>query len=194
MKIDADAAGMDAERLSRIDDHLLRRYLEPGKIAGCQVAVMRRGVLAHLSSMGYADRERTVHVTDDTIWRIYSMTKPITGVALMSLYERGHFQLTDPVTRFIPEWSAMKVAERTEDGSTRLVEPHRPINVRDVLMHMSGLGYGRDNADLTLEGQDGRMRPPSSRFDSLADMVERQAGWALRFHPGTRWLYSFGTD
>ena len=131
MKIDADAAGMDAERLSRIDEHLLRRYLEPGKIAGCQVAVMRRGALAHLSSMGYADRERTVHVTEDTIWRIYSMTKPITGVALMSLYEHGLFQLTDPVSRLIPEWANLQVRERDESGAERLVEPHRPMQIRD---------------------------------------------------------------
>jgi CubicO group peptidase (beta-lactamase class C family) len=194
MKVDAEAAGMDAGRLARIDEHLRSRYVEPGKIAGCQVAVVRRGSVAHFSNIGLADRERNVPVSEDTIWRIYSMSKPITGVALMSLYEQGHFQLTDPVTRFIPEWSGMKVAERGEDGSTRLVDPHRTINVRDLLMHMSGLGYGRDNADLTLEAEDGRMRPPSSRFDSLADMVERQSSWALRFQPGTRWLYSFGTD
>jgi CubicO group peptidase (beta-lactamase class C family) len=194
MKVDAEAAGMDAARLARIDEHLRNRYVEPGKIAGCQVAVIRRGSVAHFSNIGLSDRERNVPVADETIWRIYSMTKPITGVALMSLYERGHFQLTDPVTRFIPEWQGMKVAQRGDDGSTRLVDPSRPINVRDLLMHMSGLGYGRDNADLNLEAQDGRLRPPSSRFDSLADMVERQADWALRFQPGTRWLYSLGTD
>jgi CubicO group peptidase (beta-lactamase class C family) len=85
MKVDAEAAGMDGQRLARVDDHLRRRYLEPGKIAGCQVAVMRRGALAHLSSMGYADQERRIHVSDETIWRIYSMTKPVTGVALMCL-------------------------------------------------------------------------------------------------------------
>ena len=194
MKVDAEAAGMDPARLARIDEHLRARYVEPGKIAGCQVAVMRRGSLAHFSNIGLADRERNVLVDDDTIWRIYSMTKPITGVALMSLYERGNFQLADPVTRFIPQWSGMKVAERKEDGSTQLVDPHRPINVRDLLMHMSGLGYGRDNTDLNIETEDGKVSPPSSRFDSLADMVDRQAKWALRFQPGTRWLYSFGTD
>lgn len=194
MKVDAEAAGMHPGRLARVDEHLRSRYVEPGKIAGCQVAVIRRGSLAHFSNLGLADRERNVPVAEDTIWRIYSMTKPITGVALMSLYERGTFQLTDPVTRFIPQWKDMKVAERAEDGSRRLVDPRRPINVRDCLMHMSGLGYGRDNADLNLEAQDGRLRPPSSRFDSLADMVDRQATWPLRFEPGTRWLYSFGTD
>lgn len=194
MKVDADAAGMDANRLARIDDHLKSRYIDPGKIAGCQVAVFRKGSVAHYSELGLADRERGLPVGEDTIWRIYSMTKPITGVALMTLYERGHFQLSDPVSRFIPSWRSMKVAEKSEDGSVRQVDPVRPINVRDLLMHMSGLGYGRDNMDLVLEGEDGRVRAPSTRFDSLEDMVERQAGWPLRFQPGTRWLYSFGTD
>ncbi|HEX4863186.1 MAG TPA: serine hydrolase domain-containing protein [Acidimicrobiales bacterium] len=194
MKVDAEAAGMDPGRLARIDDHLRSRYVEPGKIAGCQIAVMRRGSLAHFSNLGLADRERNIPVSEDTIWRIYSMTKPITGVALMSLYERGHFQLTDPVTRFIPQWADMKVADPTLDGSTRLVDAHRPISIRDLLMHMSGLGYGRDNSHLNLDASDGKVSPPSSRFESLAEMVDRQATWALRFQPGTRWLYSFGTD
>ncbi len=196
MKIDVDAAGMDAERLSRIDDHFQRRYLEPGKIAGCQVAVMRRGALAHFSSLGFADRERGVPVEEETIWRIYSMTKPITGVALMTLYERGEFQLTDDVSaRLLPEWRGLKVAERGEDGSTRLVEPTRPVNVRDLLMHMAGIGYGPDNADLDLGPVGDERRMPGVRVDhDLAALVTRLAGSPLRFHPGTRWLYSFGTD
>jgi hypothetical protein len=89
VKIDADAAGMDAGRLARIDEHLRTRYLEPGKIAGCQVVVARHGAIAHASSLGERDRERARPVTDDTIWRLYSMTKPVTGVALLTLYERG---------------------------------------------------------------------------------------------------------
>ena len=195
MKVDADAAGMDAGRLSRIDDHLRRQYLEPGKIAGCQVAVVRRGVLAHFSSLGHSDRERQVPVADDTIWRIYSMTKPITGVALMSLYERGLFQLTDPVSRLIPEWRNLAVREHASDGTWRLVDPQRPVQIRDLLMHMAGLGYGGDNADLDLGPIGDTGRAPSVRFDrDLETMVSRLATSPLRFHPGTRWLYSLGTD
>jgi CubicO group peptidase (beta-lactamase class C family) len=194
MKIDAEAAGMDATRLSRIDEHLRHRYLDSGKIAGCQVAVMRRGVLAHFSSLGYADRERKVPVAEDTIWRIYSMTKPIAGVALMSLYERGDFQLTDAVSRLIPEWADLRVAERADDGSTRLVEPLRPMQIRDLMMHTAGLGYGRDNADLELNVGDGERAPTIRLDDDLRTMVARLAGSPLRFHPGTRWLYSLGID
>ena len=99
MKTNAAAAGMDAGRLDRIEEHLQRGYVGPGKIAGCLTAVARHGELAYFSCLGDADRERTLPVADDTIWRIYSMTKPITGVALMTLYERGYFQLGDPVHR-----------------------------------------------------------------------------------------------
>ncbi|HEY3810929.1 MAG TPA: serine hydrolase domain-containing protein [Acidimicrobiales bacterium] len=195
MKLDADAAGMDAARLSRLDDHLQARYIEPGKIAGCQVAVVRRGSLAHFSSLGYADRERQVPVSADTIWRIYSMTKPITGVALMSLYERGLFQLTDPVSTLIPSWTDLRVAEDAPDGTRRLVEPQRPMQIRDLLMHTAGLGYGRDNADLDLGPIGDRGTAPSVRFDQdLETMVARLAGSPLRFHPGTHWLYSLGID
>lgn len=194
MKVDADAAGMSASRLTRIDDHLQRRYVDPGKIAGCQTAVVRKGALAHFSSLGLADRERGQAVDESTIWRIYSMTKPITGVALMTLYEQGHFQLGDPVDRFIPSWRDLKVAENTENGPTRLVDPGRPVSVKDLMMHMAGLGYGPDNSDLQpdLIGKDSAnpIRPDRD----LAAMVERLAGYPLRFQPGTRWLYSLGTD
>jgi CubicO group peptidase (beta-lactamase class C family) len=194
MKVDADAAGMDPDRLVRIDEHLRRRYVEPGKIAGCQVAVLRRGSLAHFSSLGFADRERQVPVRDDTVWRIYSMTKPITGVALMTLYERGLFQLTDPVSRFIPEWTGQKVAEAGGSGGAGGVDPLRPMEVRDLMMHTSGLGYGPGNTDLNPELIGGRDRAPSRLDDDLETMVSRLAATPLRFHPGTHWLYSLGID
>jgi CubicO group peptidase (beta-lactamase class C family) len=195
MKVDAEAAGMDAARLGRIDEHLQTRYVEPGKIAGCQVAVARKGSLAHYSAFGWADRERQAPVGEETIWRIYSMTKPVTAVALMTLYERGYFQLTDPVSRFLPEWRDLKVTEAGPGGERRLVEPERPMQIRDLLMHMSGIGYGTDNADLDLGPVGDRGRMASIRTDhDLEAMVERLAASPLRFHPGTRWLYSLGID
>src|SRR5580692_9652790 len=142
MKIDPASAGLDERQLERITEHLQIRYIDAGRIAGCQVAVVRRGHVGYFRSFGLADRERSVPVDEGTIWRIYSMTKPITGVALMSLYERGLFQLTDPVTRFLPQWAGLKVRERAADGTERFVDPQRPMTVRDLLMHMSGLGYG----------------------------------------------------
>ncbi len=188
MKIDADAAGLDAGRLERVTEHLTRNYIDTGRIAGCQVTVARHGSVGYFRSLGSMDLERDKPVADDTIWRIYSMTKPITGVALMSLYERGLFQLGDPVHRFIPEWKGLKVKETAPDGSTRLVEPERPMIVRDLLMHMSGLGYG------AISGAAGAR--PSARRDgaTLETMVQEIAETPLEFHPGTKWLYGVSTD
>jgi len=139
MKVDPDAAGFDAERLERITTHFECRYVAPGKIPGAQVAVVRAGRLAYWRSLGLMDRERDKPVTDDTIWRIYSMTKPITSVALLQLYEQGAFQLTDPIHRYIPSWRGMRVGELDGSGAITLVDAERPVSVRDALTHMTGL-------------------------------------------------------
>jgi CubicO group peptidase (beta-lactamase class C family) len=201
MNVDAAAAGLAEPQLERITEHLQERYIDAGRIAGCQVAVARHGHVGYFRSFGLADRERSVPVREDTIWRIYSMTKPITGVALMSLYERGLFQLSDPVTRFIPQWRDLRVRERGPDGSERLVSPQRPMTVRDLMMHMSGLGFG---GGPTLQQRFSaapaqRLRPPFAAGwrgpdATLASMVDHYAGFPLEFHPGTHWLYSVSTD
>jgi CubicO group peptidase (beta-lactamase class C family) len=201
MKVDPAGAGLDERRLEWITGHLQRRYIDAGRIAGCQVAVARRGHVGYFRSFGFRDLERSLPVEEDTIWRIYSMTKPVTGVALMTLYERGTFQLSDPVTRFIPEWRDLKVRERAEDGSERLVDPERPMTVRDLLMHMSGLGFADRptlqelfSADSLSQGRGfvpGLRRGPDA---TLRTMVEHYAGYPLVFHPGRHWLYSVSTD
>lgn len=139
MKVEPDAAGMDQGRLERITEHFTDRYLGPGKMVGCQITVVRGGHVAYHRSLGLMDREQNKPMMDDTIFRIYSMTKPIASVALMQLYERGLFQLLDPVARYIPEWRELRVGEVQEDGSVTLMEPARPMNIRDVLMHTTGL-------------------------------------------------------
>ena len=194
MKIDPDAAGLDARRLERITEHLNRAYIEPQKIPGCQTVVYRHGAVGYFSSLGSMDLERDKPVVEDTIWRLYSMTKPITGVALMSLYERGLFKLNDPVHRFIPEWRDLKVVEEQPDGSTRLVDPRRPMTVRDALMHMTGLGWGVEGP-LTID----RFLPAMAALrggpeGTLQTMMEKLADKPLVFHPGTRWLYGLSTD
>ena len=201
MKVDPAGAGLDERRLERITDHLQQRYVDAGRIAGCQVAVARHGQVGYFRSLGCRDLERSLPVEEDTIWRIYSMTKPITGAALMTLYERGMFQLNDPVTRFIPQWRDLKVRRRAEDGSELLVDPERPMTVRDLMMHMSGLGFGggrtlqelfsADNAGQAEGFTPGRRRGPNA---TLQTMVEHYAGYPLEFDPGTRWLYSVSTD
>ena len=150
MRIDAAAAGMSARALGRITDHLMQRYIEPGKIAGALPVVFRKGSLAYFEPLGRMDVERDTPMRDDTIFRIYSMTKPITSVALMMLYEDGHFQLNDPVHRFIPQWRDLAVYEAgvVPNFVTRPVE--RAMTVKDLFTHMSGLTYGfmnRTNVD-----------------------------------------------
>jgi CubicO group peptidase (beta-lactamase class C family) len=191
MKVNPDGAQMDAARLRRVDEHLRQRYVDPGKIAGCQVAVARHGLLAHFSSIGASDLDAGTPVSEDTIWRIYSMTKPITGVALMMLYERGLFQLSDPVARFIPSWKHQMVAEQAADGGTRLVAPERPVSVRDVLMHTSGLGY---EALVNLEELGTRRATLAPRDLTLEALCDQLAEVPLHFHPGRHWLYSLSTD
>jgi CubicO group peptidase (beta-lactamase class C family) len=204
MKVNPVGAGLDERQLERITEHLQHRYIDAGRIAGCQVAVARHGQVGYFHSLGFRDLERSLPVEEDTIWRIYSMTKPITGVALMTLYERGMFQLNDPVTRFIPQWRGLKVRLQAADGSEQLVDPERPMTVRDLMMHMSGLGYGGGrtlqelfSADNSSQAQGLRSPAPGQRRGpnaTLESMVEHYAGYPLEFHPGTHWLYSVSTD
>ena len=194
MKIDSDAAGLDAGRLERITEHLNRAYIEPGKIPGCQTVVYRHGAVGYFSSLGSMDLERDKPVAEDTIWRIYSMTKPITGVALMSLYERGLFRLNDPVHRFIPEWRDLKVSVRRPDGSKQLVEPERPMTVRDALMHMTGLGWGVEGPLVMDRFLQAMAVVRGGREGTLQTMIDNLADKPLVFHPGTRWLYGLSTD
>src|SRR5690349_17996543 len=109
MDAQAQWTGLDARRLARVGEHLERNYVAPGHIVGCQVSVARHGHIAYAKSFGLMDRERQKPVRSDAIWRIYSMTKPITSVALMMLYERGRFQLDESVARYAPSWSGHRV-------------------------------------------------------------------------------------
>jgi CubicO group peptidase (beta-lactamase class C family) len=193
MVVKPEEAGMSAARLERITQHLETRYVKSGKIAGCQVLVHRRGHVAYFRSFGLADREREQPIRSDTIFRIYSMTKPITSVALMMLFEEAHFQLADPVHRFIPEWRGLQVHEsgNAPDWKTRACE--RPMTVRDVLMHTSGIasGFGSEHpVDAAyMAAQAGRSGPRT-----LATLIETLAGLPLKFSPGTRWNYGPSTD
>lgn len=196
------AAGFAPERLERITEHLNRHYVEPGKIAGCQTLVARHGHVAYARSLGYMDRERRRPMADDTIFRIFSMTKPITSVALMTLYEQGYFQLNDPVHRVIPEWRDMQVYVSGEGERMQTRAPTRPMTFRHILSHQSGLSYGGGLAQLV--GDDTQLHPADAtyvaagvqrgRSETLRSFVEKLAHVPLRFDPGDRWMYSYSTD
>ena len=193
MKVDPDAAGFDAERLERITTHFECRYVAPGKIPGAQVAVVRAGRLAYWRSLGLMDRERDKPVTDDTIWRIYSMTKPITSVALLQLYEQGAFQLTDPIHRYIPSWRGMRVGELDGSGAITLVDAERPVSVRDALTHMTGLAGSLFPGHPTDVAFAAALRE-RRRGMTLEGVTELLAEYPLLFQPGTKWNYGLSTD
>ena len=142
MELAPKRAGFAPERINRITEHLDRNYVAPGKIAGCQTLVARHGHVAYFKSQGLMDRERGKPIADDTIFRIYSMTKPIASVALMTLFEQGHFQLNDPVSRFIPAWRDHKVWVSGEGATMETAAPAKPMTMRHVLSH-SGRSYLR---------------------------------------------------
>jgi CubicO group peptidase (beta-lactamase class C family) len=193
VKIEPDAAGMRADRLERITEHFGSNYVDTGKIVGCQITVVRGGHVAYSRSLGLRDRERELPMADDTIFRIYSMTKPIASVALMQLYERGMFQLADPVHRYIPEWRTLQVGEVRDDGSVNPVKPERPMNMRDVLMHMTGLPGGLF-PDNPIDAAFADARQALGSEQTLESVTSLLAQHPLKFHPGTHWNYGISTD
>jgi CubicO group peptidase (beta-lactamase class C family) len=201
MELAPKQTGLSTARLERITDHLERNYIANGKIAGCQVAVARHGHLAYFRSFGQMDRERGKSMADDAIFRIYSMSKPITSVALMSLYERGYFQLNDPVSRFFPSWRDHKVWVSGRGADMKTEAPTRPVSMRDMLCHTGGLTYG--SALVALGAEDsghpvdavyGKVGVRRGRGETLMEFMDKLAKVPLRYQPGERWMYSLSTD
>jgi CubicO group peptidase (beta-lactamase class C family) len=191
--------GFAAGRLERIAEHLTRSYIEPGKIAGCQTLISRGGEVAYFSSLGQADRERAVPMRDDTLFRIYSMTKPVTSVALMTLYERGLFQLGDAVHRYIPEWRDQRVWASGEGANIQTVALERPVTFRDLLSHTGGLTYGGGlpgiGAEHPVDTIYQELRIDSFRGEGNLDTMVRRLGQVpLICQPGKHFMYSLSTD
>jgi len=175
---------------------LVRQAIAEGKVAGAAHLVIHRGKVAHLDTAGLADIESRKPFTADTIVRIYSMTKPITSVAAMTLFEAGKFKLDDPVSQFIPAFKNVKVFA-PDKGATNLVKPKRPITVRDVLRHTTGYSYGGGKARQAHEREGmryhgpGGMWPPAMNIEQAAEALARIP---LLHHPGERFTYGFSTD
>lgn len=187
--------GISIASLARLDQHLLSRYVQTQKIAGCLTLISRRGEIAHLSAMGHMDRERGKPMATDTIFRFYSMTKPITSVALMQLHERGAFQLTDPVSRFIPQWQNLQVMCGGEWPHFETRPAERPMSVRDLLSHQSGLTYGfMEGALEQAYNQADVYQAGTMKGRNLQSMIDRLADLPLKFSPGDRWNYGVSTD
>ena len=187
------ALGFDAERLRRIDRHLFERYVEPGLLPGALLLVARRGELVHRSVLGHASLARNQRLEEDTIFRIYSMTKPVTSIALMMLAEEGRISLDDPVSRWIPSWGAMGVYRAGQPGAFNTQPVDAPMRVIDLMRHTSGLTYGfqnRTNVDAAYRS----LRLDAFDAESLEALVEGLARVPLEFSPGTSWNYGVSTD
>jgi CubicO group peptidase (beta-lactamase class C family) len=194
MLVKPEEVGLSSPRLARITEHF-QRYIDAGKLAGTLTLVARRRKVAYFEAQGHLEIERRRPVREDSIFRIYSMTKPITSVGLMMLYEQGRVQLDDPVHKFIPSWRDRRVFIGGNHPLWRTAPVERPMTVRDLLTHTSGLTYGfmeRTNVDAAYRklGVADHTRPNYT----LRDMVETLAELPLEFSPGTRWNYSVSTD
>jgi CubicO group peptidase (beta-lactamase class C family) len=186
--------GFDEARLERADRHLAR-YVDDGRLAGWQLLVSRHGDVVHSSTYGMRDREAGLPVEDDTIWRIYSMTKPVTSVAAMMLYEEGAFELTDPVSRFIPSFAGVRVFTGGSAQKPVTGPATEPIRMWHLLTHTAGLTYGFHHAHpvdaLYREAGFEWGQPPGMDLEACCD------AWAslpLLFQPGAEWNYSVASD
>jgi CubicO group peptidase (beta-lactamase class C family) len=189
-----EEVGLSSARLGRVGDHL-QRYIDAGKLAGTLMLVARRGRIAYLEPRGHLEIEKRRPVAPDSIFRIYSMTKPIVSAGLMMLWEQGRFQLDDPVSKFIPSWKEQRVFVGGNHPSWKTAPVDRPMNVRDLLSHQSGLTYGfmeRSNVDAAYRAL--RVGDRTREGYTVPDMVEELATLPLEFSPGTRWNYSVSTD
>ncbi len=186
------AVGMDQAGLDKLAA-ALRDLVDRGQLAGVVTAVARHGKLVQFEAYGKQDLEAVTPMTRDTIFRIYSMTKPVTGVALMTLYEEGKFTLDDPVEKFIPQLAGLQVAAGDGPDGKPLVEPaHHKVTIRELMSHTAGFTYGffsRSQVD-TLYQQAGVLDPNSS----LEAMVTKLGKIPLRQQPGSMWHYSVAVD
>jgi CubicO group peptidase (beta-lactamase class C family) len=187
--------GFSPQRLARIDAFLHDKYVAAGRLPCTLTMVARHGDIAHIGMSGHADIEAGKAVAEDTIFRIYSMTKPITSVALMMLVEEGHIALEDPVHRYIPEWKNLGVYVAGTHRTGFQTQPTaRPMQVVDLLRHTSGLTYGfqlRSNVDAAYRAHKiGEIE----KAGTLADMIAALGKMPLEFSPGEAWNYSVATD
>jgi CubicO group peptidase (beta-lactamase class C family) len=197
LKVEADPSevGLDADRLRRIDRHFAR-YVDDGRLPGWLVTVSRHGRVAYVSSYGSRDAEAGLPASTDTLWRLYSMTKPITSVAAMMLHEEGAFELTDPVSDFIPSFADMRVYNGGSDLKPVTIPAREPVRIWHLMTHTSGLTYSFHRvhpADALHRAAGFDMGKHPAGVD-LARACDIWAGIPLLFEPGTEWNYSVSTD
>lgn len=188
---DPRALGFDPEGLARLDDYM-SGMVEAGLVAGTSTLLMRHGQVVAFSTFGKARLGDAAPLSRDAIFRIYSMTKPVTGAAMMILFEEGRWRLDDPVTDYLPELAGQKVfAGLAPDGAMLTEDAVRPPTMRELLSHTAGLGYGLFDVHPVERAY---REAGVMTADSHEDLVRRAARIPLMFQPGTEWFYSIATD
>ncbi|HEY3371425.1 MAG TPA: serine hydrolase domain-containing protein [Prolixibacteraceae bacterium] len=178
--------GLSSDRLHEVDI-LMQRYVDENKLSGMIAMVARHGKVVSFQKYGLMDKGKPMQL--DAIFRIASMTKPITSVAIMMLYDEGYFQLDDPVSKYIPEFKDLKVFSSQDKNGINLVKPSRPMTIRQLLMHTSGLTSGGENTPV-----DSIYSAANLSEGTLKDMIQKLAKIPLLFQPGDRWQYSRSSD
>lgn len=191
-KAPPESVGVSGERLKRLETGL-QRFVDDNRLAGVTTLLARRGKTIHAFTTGKKDVRKPDPITRDSIFRIYSMTKPITATAMMMLFEEGKWQLDDPVTRYIPEFAKLQVyLGDNPDGTMKLEDARRPMTMRELMTHSAGLGYVLNQASavdrLVIKGQILNSEVP------LQVMIDKLAKTPLMAQPGARWYYSIAVD
>ncbi|MFY0650481.1 MAG: beta-lactamase family protein [Cyclobacteriaceae bacterium] len=182
---------IDTRAKQRIDS-TLNSFVEAGNIAGVSALVFEKNEEVYFNAFGYQDREDSIPFRRNTIVQIFSMTKPITGVALMTLYEEGKFELDDPVSKYAPEFDNMQVYLGVDSSGKMMLEPaNRPVTIRDFTRHTAGVTY---NSDLPMLGNLISQASPLNPKNTLKEMAEKLSGLPLLFHPGEKWEYGISVD
>ena len=186
-----ESVGMSSERLERLDAGM-QQLIDDGALAGITTMIARHGKIAHAGTFGRQDIASETPMSSDAIFRIYSMSKPITGVALMMLYEEGRFRLSDPVEKYIPEFTDLKVAAGVGADGPLLEDADHPMTIRELMSHTGGLSYGIFSASQVDNlYQEANVLDPNG---TLADMVDKLGKIPLRQQPGSMWHYSVSVD
>ena len=189
--VSPESVGLDGKVMGNIRDYLKEQYVEPGKYVGTLTLVARKGEIAYLDALGFMDRENKKKMQEDAIFSIYSMSKPITSIALMQLYEKSLFRLDDPIHWHIPSWRNLRVYESGVYPNFLTSRPKRHMTIRDLLSHMSGLTYDfmlRTNVDAAYR------KTKLQATGDLQAMIDTLAELPLEFSPGDQWNYSVSTD
>jgi CubicO group peptidase (beta-lactamase class C family) len=186
----AESAGFSTERLNRIAP-VMQEYIDQGKLAGTLTLVAKDGKIAYLNAQGMQDKAASIPMREDTIFRIYSMSKPVTAVAAMTLWEQGKFHMFDPISKYLPEFKNMKVYVSGSGDDMVLEEAQNPIRIIDLFMHTSGLSYGFTGSEVDKLYQQLFSKP---ELLTPENFVGKIAALPLNHQPGTAWNYGFSTD